>query len=124
MSNQPEPTFKAASAPMGFGPPSMAVAAPIGAVGRKDRERASKTALHREGPSTFLLVTELPGSLMLQRRGADGTWETIDARTASNLGRTHIELPHDAASPPPTYRVVFSPKNPNLNPWVSDDVGN
>lgn len=107
---------------MGFGPPSMVVAAPVGAVGRKDRERARKTTLYREGPSTFLLVTELPGSVMLQRREVDGTWETIDARTASSLGRTHIGLPDDAASPPPTYRVVFSPKNPNLNPWVSDDV--
>ena len=122
MSNQPERTIKAANVPMGMGSPSMAVAAPIGAVSRKDRERAGKTALYREGPSTYVLVTELPGSVMLQRRGVDGTWETVDARSASHLGRTDIELPQAEAAAPPTYRVVFSPKNPNLNPWVSENL--
>ena len=100
----------------------MGVAAPVGAVSRKDRERAGKTALYREGASGVLVDTELPGSVALQRRGADGTWETLDTRRASRLGRTKIELPDAGAPSPRTYRVVFSPKNANIPAWTSENI--
>jgi hypothetical protein len=59
----------------------------------------------------------------LQRRRADGTWETLDRRRVSRLGRTRLGVPQDAASPPQTYRVVFSPRNPNITSWISGDIG-
>jgi len=102
--------------------PSMGVAAPVGAVSRKDRERAGKTSLRRDGASTVLL-TALPGTVSLQRRGPDGTWETLHSRPASRLGRTRLGLPQDeAAAPPRTFRVVFSPRNANIPSWVSGDI--
>ncbi|MCL3860883.1 hypothetical protein [Actinotalea sp. K2] len=102
---------------------SIGVAAPIGAVSRKDRERARRTSLLREGTADLLLLTALPGSVSLQRRGADGTWETLDRRPASRRGRTRIELPEQGTSPPQVLRVVFSPKNPNITSWISGDIG-
>jgi len=69
-----------------------------------------------------LLLTALPGSVSLQRRSVDGTWETLDRRRVSRLGRTRIELPQEPASPPPTFRVVFSPKNSNIASWISGDI--
>ena len=102
--------------------PSVLVAAPIGAVSRKDRERAAKTSLRRKDASNLLLRTELPGSASLQRRGADGTWETLDVHPVPREGDLRIELPQDAAPPSPTFRVVFSPKNTNITSWISQDV--
>lgn len=122
MDDQPERAIKAATTPMGMGTPFMAVAAPVGAVGRRDRERAGRTSLQREGPASLLLRTALPGSAILQRRGVDGTWETLDTRSASRLRRTRIELPQGAASSPTTFRVVFSPRNTNITSWVSDNI--
>lgn len=125
MDDQRERAVKAVSVPMSSGQgmsPSMGVAAPIGAVSRKDRERAAQTALRREGASDLLLVTALPGTVSLQRRDVDGTWETLDRRPASRLGRTRVELPQEAVPTPRTYRVVFSPKNSNITSWISEDV--
>ena len=123
MNDQPERATKAMLLPMDAGPGmgSMGVAAPVGAVSRKDRERAGKTALYREGASSVLLDTELPGSVALQRRGADGTWETLETRRSSRLGRTRIELPDDAASSS-VFRVKFSPKNAHLPSWTSENI--
>ena len=128
MNDQPERATKAAVVPMQSGPgmsPSMGVAAPIGAVSRKDRERAGKTSLRREGTSGLLLRTALPGSVLVQRRDADGTWETLERRPASRLGRTRIQLPQGTASAPPppsAFRVVFSPKNANIASWISGTI--
>jgi hypothetical protein len=125
MNDQPERPTIAVSVPMNSGAgmsPSVGVAAPIGAVSRKDRERAGRTSLRREGTSNVLLDTALPGRVILQRRGADGTWETVHTQPASHLGSTRIELPHEAAPLPPTFRVVFSPKNTNINSWISEDI--
>lgn len=126
MDDQRERAVKAVSVPMSSGQgmsPSMGVAAPIGAVSRKDRERAAQTSLRQEGASDLLLVTALPGTVSLQRRDVDGTWETLDRRPASRLGRTRVELPQAAAPTPQTYRVVFSPKNSNISAWISEDIG-
>ena len=126
MNDRPEPPSMAVSVPMSSGTgmsPSFGVAAPVGAVSRKNRERARETSLRREGTSNaFVLLAALPGSVNLQRRGVDGTWETIDRRPASRLGHTRIELPQEAASPPPTYRVVFSHRNSNITAWISEDI--
>jgi len=122
MNDRPEQTIKAATMPMGFGSPSMATAAPVGAVSRKDRQRAAKTSLRREGPSRLLLRTAIPGSVLLQRQEADGTWETVDRRPASRVGLTRIELPGEATSPTPTFRAVFSPRNTNINSWISESL--
>ena len=103
--------------------PSMGVAAPVGAVSRKDRERAARTSLRPEGRATFLLLAALPGTVSLQRRDEDGTWETLDRRRASRRGRTRVRLPEEAAGAPQTFRVVFSPKNPNITSWISADIG-
>lgn len=105
------------------GAPSVGVAAPIGAVSRKDRERAGKTSLQQEGTGSLVLHTALPGNVRVQRRNADGTWETIDSRRASRWGRTRIDLPPEADAPPQTFRVVFSPKNSNIAAWVSGNIG-
>lgn len=100
----------------------MGYAAPVGALSRKDRIRAGRTSLEREGTSGFLLVTALPGIVTLQHRGTDGIWQTRDKRRASRRGRTRIELPREAASPPTSFRVVFSPKNANLASWISETI--
>ena len=120
-----ERAVTAVSVPMSSGgtgmSPSMGVAAPIGAVSRKDRQRAGRTSLHREGTS-LLLRTALPGRVSLQRRADDGSWETVVRRPASRLGRTRLELPGDATASAGTFRVVFAPRNPNLTAWISPDV--
>lgn len=124
MSEPSERAFKAVSVPMSTGAgmsPSVGVAAPVGAVSRKDRERSRATSLRQEG-AELLLRTSLPGAVSLQRRSADGTWETLDRRPASRLGLTRIALPTDQTSPAPTFRVVFAPRNPNLPSWISPEV--
>ena len=124
MNDRQDEASRAVSVPMNSGvgmSASMGVAAPLGAVSRKDRERAGKTSLQREG-SSLVLLTALPGSVILQRREADGTWETLDKRPASRLGRTPIGLPQEAATSPQTFRVVFSPKNANITSWISENV--
>ncbi|EYR62582.1 hypothetical protein N866_07355 [Actinotalea ferrariae CF5-4] len=121
MDDQPQRATHAAQVPMNSGPgmsASFGVAAPVGAVSRKDRERANRTALRREGQG-LLLRTALPGTVLLQRQDADG-WETVTRRAASRLGRTRLALPDDAAAA--TYRVMFSPKNGNIPSWVSPVV--
>lgn len=125
MDDHGERAVSAVNVPMSTGAgmsPSMGVAAPIGAVSRKDRERAGRTSLRRDGTSLLTLLTSLPGTVSLQRRDADGSWETLDRRPASRLGRTPIELPPEAASPPRTVRVVFSPRNSNIAAWVSEEI--
>ena len=124
MSQRPERPVVAISVPMNTGAgmsPSVGVAAPIGAVSRKDRGRAGATSLEREGTS-LVLHTALQGSVSLQRRVVGGTWETLEVRPSSRDGRTTIALPQDAAAAPPTFRVVFAPKNANINAWISEDV--
>ena len=121
MNDTPERATIGILPPMGQGTVSMGVAAPVGSVSRKDRERAGKTALYREG-STILLDTELPGSVTLQRRDADGTWQMLDKQPVSHSGCTTIELPDDAASPPSTFRLVFAPRNPNITSWISENI--
>lgn len=104
---------------------SMGVSAPIGAVSRKDRERAAKTSLLREGPTTLLLAAELPGRILLERRGRDGTWDTVETHAASRSGRTRIDLPPapaGAGSGSPAFRVVFAPKNVDITSWVSEEI--
>ncbi|WP_199423402.1 hypothetical protein [Actinotalea solisilvae] len=115
----------AVSVPMSSGGmgASMGVAAPIGAVSRRVRERARRTALRRGTASSTVLVTAIPGTVALQRRAADGSWKTVRTRRAALLGRTRIDLPPDAGASPRPYRVVFAPRNPNLVPWISEDLG-
>ena len=122
MNDQSERPVKAMLLPMDAGPGmgSMGVAAPVGAVSRKDRKRAERTALYREGRSGIRLDTALPGSVALQR-WADGTWETLATRRASRLGRTRLELPDDATSSS-VFRLKFSPKNANLPSWTSETI--
>lgn len=122
MNDRPERATFAILPPMGANSVSMGVAAPVGAVSRKDRERAGKTALYQEGPSSLLLLTDLPGSVMLQRRGVDGTWETLDKRPASRSGRTAVQLPDDDAGMQSTYRVVFAPRNTDIASWISRTI--
>ena len=125
MSDAGERGVRAVSVPMNSGSgmgASMGVAAPIGAVSRKDRLRAGKTSLRQEGTSSLVLLTALPGTVSLQRRGLDGTWETLHKRPTSRLGRTRIELPQDASPSPQTFRVVFSPKNSHITAWLSGEV--
>lgn len=104
---------------------SMGVAAPLGTVSRKDQARADRTALSLDG-ETLVLRTELPGTVTLQVRGADGTWDTLERRPASRLGRTRLDLPPrspDAAEHPSReLRVVFAPRNGHIAPWISPPV--
>lgn len=123
MSEQPERSFKAMSWPGtggNAGNAAVGVAAPVGAVSRKDRERAARTALEVEAPSRVVLLSELPGTVALQRRAADGDWETLSTEPTHRTGRTSVELPSEGS--PGTFRVVFSPKNPNIASWVSQTV--
>ncbi|WP_250445529.1 hypothetical protein [Actinotalea sp. C106] len=124
MDDREDRAVTAASVPMSSGgmSPSMGVAAPVGAVSRKDRQRAARTSLSRDGASTVLLRTALAGVVSLQRRDGDGTWQTLDRRRASRLRRTRIALPQKETGTPQTFRVVFSPKNPNIASWISADV--
>lgn len=123
MTDDADRPVKAVSVPMGSGglSSSMGVAAPIGAVSRKDRERAARTALRRESASRVVLVTALPGSVSLQRRRVDGSWETVRTRRASRLGRTRLDLPADGGAG--RHRVVLSPRNENLTAWISETIG-
>jgi hypothetical protein len=100
---------------------SFGVAAPIGAVSRRSRRLAGRTSLRLEG-SSCLLLTALPGTVSLQRRRVDGSWETLRSRRASRLGRTRLELPPAAGASPQPLRVVFSPRNPNLTSWISEHL--
>ncbi len=101
--------------------PSVGVAAPIGAVSRKDLRRAGRTSVRQEGASGLVLAAALPGSVRVQRRRPDGAWETLETRRASRLGRTRMDLP-GAAHPPRPVRVVFSPKNDNIPSWISPEI--
>ena len=64
--------------------------------------------------------TELPGTVALQRRDVGGAWDALDKRPAARLGDTRIDLPQDAASS--TFRVVFTPRNMDINAWVSETI--
>lgn len=122
MNDQPERPITAVSVPMNSGAgmsPSVGVAAPVGAVSRKDRERASRTSARREGASV-VVHTELPGTVTLQGRDAGGAWDALDRRPAARLGDTRIDLPQDAASS--IVRVVFTPRNTDINAWVSESI--
>jgi hypothetical protein len=113
----------AANVPMSGGPgmsASFGVAAPIGAVKAKDRLRAGRTALHREGPSRVALVTELPGTVSLQRRTTDGTWETLRRSRRWRRGRTVLDL--SEAADGDVVRVVFAPRNGHIAAWVSGPI--
>lgn len=121
MSQQPERPVIAVDLPTGVGGSiSMGVHAPIGAVRRKDREAAARTRLDREGPTQVVLHTELPGTVVLQRREADGSWEPVGRQQAAQGGRTPIDLPTVAGADPARYRVVFAPKNSDIASWVSE----
>lgn len=120
MTDQPERPITAVSVPMSSGAgmsPAVGVAAPIGAVSRKDRGRASRTSARREG-ATVVVHTELPGTVVLQRRDVGGAWDALDKHPAARVGDTRIDLPQDAASS--TFRVVFTPRNTDINAWVSE----
>jgi hypothetical protein len=126
MSDTPERPVIAVMPPQNTGGSvSMGVSAPIGAVSRKDRERAAKTALLRDDPTTLLLTAELPGRILLERRGEDGAWETVEKYPASRSGRTRIAIPQAPEGAAPgsrTFRVVFAPKNVDITSWVSEDI--
>lgn len=122
MSEAQDRPVVAGSAPMGFGTPSASMAAPVGAVRRRDRERATRTRLDRHGPAGVLLHTELPGTVVLQRRESDGSWETVARQRAAGDGRTSIDLPTAADANPRRYRVVFAPKNTDIASWVSEPL--
>lgn len=96
---------------------AVGVHAPIGAVSPDDRERYAATNLTRDG-ATLTLQTALPGTVMLQRRTPEGAWESITLQPPGRGGQTVLVLPPDAA----TYRVVFVPKNEDLNTWVSAEL--
>ena len=119
--NERDESVVAMSGPMGTGGAANAavgIHAPIGAVSAKDRERAARTALTRDGDAV-VLHTELTGAASLQRLDADGTWDTLEKRPTSKVADTRFELPDAAA----TYRVVFSPKNSDIPAWVSAELG-
>ena len=125
MSDRPERAFTAVSVPMNSGPgmsAAVGVSAPVGAVSRRTRERARRTALSQEGPTTFVLHTELRGTVNVQVRGDDGDWHTITERRAAFFGRTRLELPSPTVGSSRKLRVVFSPRNANVTAWVSDDI--
>lgn len=120
MNDQPERAVTAVNVPMSTGAgmsPSVGVAAPIGAVSAKDRERAARTALTRDGDAV-VLHTELPGAASLQRLDADGSWDTLDKRPTSKVADTRYELAAGA-----TYRVVFAPKDSDIPAWISPELG-
>lgn len=120
MDEQPERPFVAVQIPTGAGrATAVGVHAPIGAVSRKDRTRAARTALRREGPE-LVLTTALPGTVKLQRR-AGSEWETLATEPASRTGENRLTLPPDAA-PGTTYRVVFTPKNEDITSWISAEI--
>lgn len=120
MTDQPERPFTAAQIPFDTGgTPAIGVHAPIGAVSRKERARAAKTALHRDG-AAVVLETALPGMASLQRWAPGGAWESVERRPASRDGHTTFDLPPSDA--PATYRVVFAPKNEDITSWVSEDI--
>ncbi len=121
MDEQPERPFVAVQIPTGAGrATAVGVHAPIGAVSRKDRTRAARTALRREDDTTLVLTTALPGTVRLQRR-VGGGWEALEELPASRTGQTRLTLPPDA-EPGTTYRVVFAPRNEDITAWVSADV--
>lgn len=121
MNEQPERPFIAVQIPTGAGrATAVGVHAPIGAVSRKDRNRAGRTALRREGED-LVLETALPGTVSLQRRAPGGTWDTVEAIPSAHTGQTRLELPRGVDGPA-TYRVVFTPKNEDINTWISPDV--
>jgi len=126
MSDHPERPVVAVMPPQNSGGSvTMGVAAPIGAVSRKDRQRAAKTTLHREGASSLVLTTELPGTVLLEERGSDGAWVTVDRRPTARGGLTRLELPRtpaEAGRAARTLRVVFAPKNADITAWVSEDM--
>ena len=122
-SDRTERPMAAANVPMSSGPgmsASFGVAAPIGAVKAKDRLRAGRTALHREGPSRVALATELPGTVRLQRRTAGGGWETVAERRRWRRARTAFDLPEDPSRG--FHRVLFTPRNGNIPAWVSEPI--
>ncbi len=126
MTVSPDRGSAAVSVPMSSGTgmsPSFGVAAPIGAVSRRTRDRARATSLQPDGPSSFVLRTALAGHVSLQRRGVDGAWETLSRRRTSRRGRTRIDLPQPATARRPVFRVVFAPRSPHLTPWISGDLG-
>ncbi len=119
MNDQPERAFTAVNPSMGTGAgmsPSVGVAAPVGAVSAKDRARAARTALTRDGDAV-VLHTELPGTASLQRLDDDGTWATLDKRPTSRVADTRFALAAGA-----TYRVAFSPKDSDITAWVSAEL--
>ena len=123
MSQQPERPFVALnplndSAPGGG---TMALAAPVGAVSRRDRTRAARTALIREDETRLVLVTDLPGTVSLQRREALDGWVTVARMPASRGGRTTVPLSADEGTTW-AYRVVFAPRNANITSWVSEEI--
>lgn len=125
MSDSQERPTVAVSVPMQSGAgmsPAVGVAAPVGAVRRKDRERAARTSLQRDG-AALVLHAELPGTVSLQRRGPDGGWETLDTRQVGRTGDTAMAIPQDGGSESPAaLRVVFAPRNANLTAWISETV--
>ena len=121
MNEQPERPFIAVQIPTGAGrATAVGVHAPIGAVSRKDRTRAGRTALRREGED-LLLETALRGTASLQRREPGGTWDAVETVPAASGGQTRFVLPRGVDGPA-TYRVVFTPKNEDINTWISPDV--
>lgn len=121
MSEQPERPFAAMQIPIGAGQaPAVGVHAPVGAVRRKDRQAAARTRLDRVAPDEVVLVTELPGAVVLQRREPDGTWESVGRRQVAKGGRTPVDLPTIPGAGPAWYRVVFAPKNSDIASWLSE----
>lgn len=66
------------------------------------------------------MVTELPGTVSLQRQTADGTWETLRRSRRWWRGRTVLDL--SEAAPGDVVRVVFAPRNGHIAAWVSDPL--
>ncbi|GEN79828.1 hypothetical protein [Actinotalea fermentans] len=116
MSEDQDRPIVAAGVPTGLHTPAMGIAAPIGAVSRKDRLRAARTALRRDGSDVVLRVA-LPGTASLQRRGTDGVWETVATRRVGRLRTARF-----APAPGATARVVFAPRNTDISAWVSEPL--
>lgn len=116
MSENQDRPIVAAGVPTGVHTPAMGIAAPIGAVSRKDRLRAARTTLRRDGSDVVLRVA-LAGTASLQRRGADGAWESVETRRVGRLRTARFTPAPGAAT-----RVVFAPRNTDITAWVSEPL--
>ena len=112
----------ALSAPVDGGT-AFGVAAPAGSVTQKDVNRARNTSMERRG-ATVVMHTQLGGRVRLQRLRADGGWDTVREMPVWRFWhRTRVNLASPQLGPDEALRVLFLPRNPGLQAWVSESFG-